>query len=99
MKRALLLATALAALAGCHRSSAPSAPGALSVELAAPDARVAASARALDLQLDGDSARRLADFSRAHVGQEVALSIDGHPIARPRLREEIRDGRLSVTFR
>ena len=65
------------------------------------DARVGTDAGAgqtLDLTMDAATAAVFADTTRAHVGEYLALVLDGVAVAVPMITEAIPDGRLQISF-
>ncbi|HEY4190211.1 MAG TPA: hypothetical protein VGM28_07305 [Candidatus Limnocylindrales bacterium] len=65
------------------------------------DARVGTDqtgAPTLDLAIDAQAAGVFADVTRTHVGDYLALVLDGVAISVPVIRQEIPDGRLQFSF-
>lgn len=53
--------------------------------------------RSLDVSLTPDATRRLQEFTAAHVGERVAILVDGERVMEPVVREPIADGHLEIT--
>ena len=52
----------------------------------------------LDLTVDARAAAALADATRGHVGEYLAVALDGVAVAVPTINEEIVDGGLQLGF-
>ena len=52
----------------------------------------------LDLTFDAAGSAALADATRTHVGEYLAVALDGIAVTVPVINEEIPDGRLQITF-
>ena len=65
------------------------------------DARVGSDqggAPTLDLTLDAPAATALAGATRTHVGDYLAIAVDGKAVSTPVISEEISDGKVQVSF-
>ncbi len=51
----------------------------------------------LQIELTPDAGQRLEDFTTAHVGEEVAIVVDGEVVLQPRVRDPIAGGRLEIS--
>ena len=52
----------------------------------------------LDLTLDATAAAALADATRTHVGEYLAVALDGKAVSTPVINEEITDGHVQISF-
>jgi len=52
---------------------------------------------ALDVTLTPEAARRIEELTAAHVGERVAIVVDGRVVMTPRVRDRIAGGRLEIT--
>jgi len=51
----------------------------------------------LDVSLTPDARRRLEEFTTAHVGERVAIVVDGDVVMEPEVRDPITSGHLEIT--